>query len=562
MGYVTENKIPYTEVVLSLSPFTFDADTRAFQGPYKYKLLDHTDKFEIGFTSALVKAKVKLDRETNPEYLLTLEVSDSGTPTMSSTLTAKVIVRDENDNPSAPRPLEVVVFGYNDSYPGGVIGDVRPQDPDTTGDWQCRITQGDLSVLQIQSACDLRSIKVQSGRQFNLNISGSDGIHSSVTYSTRVKFQGFTQETMQNSIAMKVGVNKVEYFLASFYKKFESAVRDVINSDATPVLFSMSSMDGFTIFHLAVRQADGKYLSKSMLIQSIQSKLQDIERETGLVLESYNYNPCDDNPCLNGAECSSTTRVGQYQSIDSPAMVFTSPKIEMNIRCNCLQGFTGEKCQSPINKCDDSLCQNGGTCLSSSGQSTRCLCPSGWKGLICGEDVNECQNTNPCRNGGTCRNTQGSYSCSCVPEFAGKNCDYRNNFCASAPCQNGAQCITTANGFECACSFGQRGSRCEVTSKGFLPLSYMEYSLPWDRRKNTISMEFATVKENALLLYGSGSSTNGKGEFIAVEIINGEVRFSFALGEGGVTRMTVPKRVNNGQWYHVEVDRTEKVSFS
>ena len=30
---------------------------------------------------------------------------------------------------------------------------------------------------------------------------------------------------------------------------------------------------------------------------------------------------------------------------------------------------------------------------------------------------------NPCQNGGTCDNKDGGYSCSCLPQWSGKNCD-------------------------------------------------------------------------------------------------------------------------------------------
>ena len=71
-------------------------------------------------------------------------------------------------------------------------------------------------------------------------------------------------------------------------------------------------------------------------------------------------------------------------------------------------------------------------------------------------------------------------------------------------------------------------------------------------------MEFATKRRNSLLLYNAASGRDTD-EFIAVEIINGSVRFSFALGAGAVTRLTVPKDVANGQWHRIVAERNGRV---
>ena len=56
----------------------------------------------------------------------------------------------------------------------------------------------------------------------------------------------------------------------------------------------------------------------------------------------------------------------------------------------------------------------------------------------------------------------------------------------------------------------------------------------------------------------TGRSTDTD-EFIAMEIVGGHVRFSFALGDGSITRVTVSKGVSDGRWHHVFADRNGKV---
>ena len=72
-------------------------------------------------------------------------------------------------------------------------------------------------------------------------------------------------------------------------------------------------------------------------------------------------------------------------------------------------------------------------------------------------------------------------------------------------------------------------------------------------------MEFATLEEDALLLYNKPSSQDTD-EFIALELVQGSVRFSFALGAGNVSRITVPTGVANGRWHRVIAERDGKVA--
>lgn len=56
-------------------------------------------------------------------------------------------------------------------------------------------------------------------------------------------------------------------------------------------------------------------------------------------------------------------------------------------------------------------------------------------------DLNYCTNHKPCKNGASCTNTgQGSYTCTCLVGFAGKDCENKLDDCAHQPCLNGGSC--------------------------------------------------------------------------------------------------------------------------
>lgn len=104
---------------------------------------------------------------------------------------------------------------------------------------------------------------------------------------------------------------------------------------------------------------------------------------------------------------------------------------------------------------------------------------------------------------------------------------------------------------------GVSGVRCEDHSYGFEELSFMEFP-PLDRRTNLISLEFATMQRDSLLLYNPGGSNSR--EFFALEILDGAVHLSYDLGSGPV-RLQTYKQVADGYFHSVIARRIGSVSF-
>lgn len=106
------------------------------------------------------------------------------------------------------------------------------------------------------------------------------------------------------------------------------------------------------------------------------------------------------------------------------------------------------------------------------------------------------------------------------------------------------------------CIVGVSGVHCEEHSYGFEELSFMEFP-PLDRRINLISLGFATVQRNSLLLYNPGGSSSR--EFFALEILDGAVHLSYDLGSGAV-RLQTNKQVADGYFHSVTARRIGNVS--
>ena len=130
--------------------------------------------------------------------------------------------------------------------------------------------------------------------------------------------------------------------------------------------------------------------------------------------------------------------------------------------CLCAEDYNGTFCETEINKCDSSPCQNNGTCeVERPGYI--CRCPDQFAGVNCENFTDPCLSS-PCQNGGTCHadNATGSVSCLCKTGFTGSTCDVNIDDCASEPCMANSFCLDLVNGYECKCYPSHTGDHCDI----------------------------------------------------------------------------------------------------
>eukprot|EP00066_Takifugu_rubripes_P017726 XP_011606992.1 PREDICTED: protocadherin Fat 4-like [Takifugu rubripes] len=95
------------------------------------------------------------------------------------------------------------------------------------------------------------------------------------------------------------------------------------------------------------------------------------------------------------------------------------------------------------------------------------------------------------------------------------------------------------------------GVHCDELSYGFQEMSFIEFP-PLDRRINLVSLEFATLQKNSLLLYNPGGPSSR--EFLALEILDGAVHLSYDLGSGP-ERLQTNIQVSDGDFHTVTIRR-------
>ncbi|XP_076279539.1 cadherin-related tumor suppressor fat [Lasioglossum baleicum] len=562
VGYVNENE-PAGTIVMTLS--ATDPDLPPNGAPFTYKIVGgrQSDMVTLDKHTGVLKTTRSLDREVMPQLDLVVEVEDSGIPRMRNEHTITVIVTDQNDSPSSPRSVHVIVHSFNQEIPLGKIADVHPSDPDITGSYSCKILQeSSANILSIPTACDLHTKKITPGTGHSLTVSGSDGRHPNVVSTVSVEFLVFKNTTIENSVTLQVSKLTARDFLSQNYR----ALLDVLQKEALKGgdilrIFSLGENASDLNIHLAVQTSQG-YRSKYEVIELLNQNAEKIRSLLEGRTFTIGYSPCKHIPCENGGTCSDKLVIyDDARIIDSQALILTSPRMMHEMTCKCRDGFTGERCEKRQDPCSPNPCLLGGQCRRL-GYDFQCICPIDRDGKLCELERGDACASNPCRNGGSCRKSPDSFSffCLCRAGYRGNHCEAVTDSCRPNPCLYGGLCVGEKPGYRCSCPEGRYGRHCDRSTFGFEELSYMTFPA-LDSNTNDITIVFATTKPDALLLYNYAPQTGGRSDFVVLELVNGRVVFSYGGAMSAIASITIRTKqsMSDGEWRKVTATRNGRV---
>ncbi|KAK5644385.1 hypothetical protein RI129_005685 [Pyrocoelia pectoralis] len=461
----------------------------------------------------------------------------AASPPLRSDAHVEVIVTDVNDNAPILKDFYVLFNNFRDCFPTGPIGRIPAFDADVSDKLRYKILSGNNANLV---ALNETNGQLQLSPQLNTNVqkiasmevSVTDGVND-VKAIMQLSVRLVTEEMLFNSITVRLNQMTKEAFLSPLLGYFIDGLAAIIPCPKENIyIFSIQDDTDVSTKILNVsfsaKRPDipkEEYYTPQYLQERVYLNRAILDRLSTVKILPFDDNLCVREPCLNYEECVTVLKFGNASNfISSDTVLFRPIYPVTTFTCRCPKGFTGSR-----------------------------------EHYLCDTEVNLCY-SNPCQNGGVCKVKEGGYTCVCPPNYTGINCDIKLNVdpCKPNICRSGSTCTPKLNGgFQCEDCIPLAGSDhytslCELRSRSFVKNSFLTFPSLKQRHRLHLQLKFATQTPNGLLLYNG--RYNEQHDFIALEIINGNLQFSFSLG-GSVTQTSasIPDGVVDGNWHIVTV---------
>lgn len=448
------------------------------------------DAFTIDLISGRIWTAKRLDRETIPQYRLTVTATDQGLPPMSGNTTVIVNLDDVNDN--APRLAVGFTGMVKENKPAGTtVVTLQPQDLDVhpnRGPYTFAISGTDYGKFRLNSASGVITTTAELDREavssFNLSIKITDSGSPKMSAVSLCRI--LVQDVNDNAprpTARVVQVNSLSNsFAAGTVAKVQPDdpdVNDVFtcqilkNSDGlfsflprSCILRTNTKYDGSGNHNLVVNASD----SKSAVSFDVEVRFVAYDSTTVNNSITVRVHASGPEMFLSQSYQDFLDAINlilpsgyrsQLFSVKSVSGGFVDLLIAANK--NVLPYKTREELSALLSDNKAVLERNGNV-------------------VIQNVDYTPCTASSPCHNGGECTSyvqTLGTtttldtlpviflsvdyewrFKCVCKPGYIGETCEISDKGCSSKPCQNGATCVDKDFSYECRCPAGFNGPTC------------------------------------------------------------------------------------------------------
>ncbi|KAM8768033.1 protocadherin Fat 3a isoform 4-T4 [Acanthopagrus schlegelii] len=382
---VTQENKPIGTSILQFS--ITDQDSSHNGPPFDLHILSGNEggEFVLEKDGTLVANQV-LRRDLATEYVIQIQVTDSGKPRLSSSSTLTIRVIEESLHRPVALPLQVHIVTMEDEFPGGVIGqlhatDADPYDALTFG--HAPPAQRSLFKISPRDGKIIALGGLDAGR-YSLNASVSDG-RFAVPVPVNVHVEQATPEMLHEAVTVRFESVAPQDFVALHLKSMLKVLQQAAASQQqdTVHLLSLQPVGGTQQLDMliAVEKAGDGYYKAAYLTQKLSASRRQLEEvlRVSAILDKN----CSGLEC-RGAQCEQSIILDSHNlaTYSTPRVSFVSPRFHRTSRCTC----TDASCTVLSGQCEGNPCPADMQCVSI--EATRgtyaCQCPSGKLGECAG----------------------------------------------------------------------------------------------------------------------------------------------------------------------------------
>ena len=441
-------------------------------------------------TGAITTVK-RLDRETVPQYRLTVTATDQGRPPLSGNATVIVRIDDVNDN--APRlPSNCTGKVTENKRAGTQVVTLQPYDPDVDpnrGPYTFVISGTNYNKFHLDSGSGVITTTAQLDREttasYNLSIRISDNNSPQQSAVSYCEIQVLDEnDNPPRQTARVVQVNSNNSFPSGNVANVEPEDPDV---DDTLVCQIVQNSNGLFSFPpgsclLRTNRAYGGSAELDLKVNGSDGKWT-VVYDVRVRFVAYNSKSVDNSITIRVKNTSpegflsrsyqsfldAINRVVSLQGYNSQLFsvkAIGGGLVDLTVAAKKPQAF--EFMRRDV--------------LSGLLRSNKAELERNANVQIQNVDYTPCTAIGPCKNGGECTSymhTLGTtttvestpviflsvdyewrFSCVCKPGFVGETCEVSEQGCNSKPCKNGATCVDKDSSFVCQCPTGFTGQTC------------------------------------------------------------------------------------------------------
>ncbi|KAM7413789.1 hypothetical protein PAMA_020925 [Pampus argenteus] len=381
---IQENK-PIGTSILQLS--IIDQDSSHNGPPFDFRILSGNEggEFVLEKDGTLVANQV-FRRDLATEYVIQIQVTDSGKPHLSSSSMLTVRVIEESLHRPVALPLEVHIVTMEDEFPGGVIGQLHATDADpydvlTFG--HAPPAQRSLFKISPRDGKIIALGGLDAGR-YSLNASVSDG-RFAMPVPVSVHVEQATPEMLREAVTVRFESVLPQDFVALHLKSVLKVLQQAAASQQqdTLHLLSLQPVGGTQQLDMlvAVESAGGGYYKAAYLTQKLSASRRQLEEvlRVSAILDKN----CSGLEC-RGAQCEQSIILDSHNlaTYSTPRVSFVSPRFHRTSHCTC----TDSSCAVLSEQCEDQPCPADMQCVSIEDTRGRyvCQCPPGKLGECAG----------------------------------------------------------------------------------------------------------------------------------------------------------------------------------
>uniref|UniRef100_A0A670Z7Q3 FAT atypical cadherin 2 n=1 Tax=Pseudonaja textilis TaxID=8673 RepID=A0A670Z7Q3_PSETE len=324
-----------------------DRDSPENGPPYNFQIVEGNEgkAFQINQAGVLVTSST-LNRRTKEQYLLQVQVVDSGRPPLSSSAFISIYVIQQSQYPPSALPLEIFITTNERTFRGGVLGKIHATDRDPHDTLLYSFVSVVPEKKQFSVGLSDGKIIATEGLQhghYSLNVSVSDGTFSTITR-VQVHVWSFSQDALDKAVTLHFRHLNPEEFISDHWRNLQRFLGNILETKRQNVhmasLQPSEASNGVDLL-LAVGEPQYSLYKPSFIATRISQSTEEMDQRVGLRVKKVTYVPCHEVNCIIQRTCKETFQLdpGTVFTYSSARFSVLTPRHSLEQICSC----NGEK---------------------------------------------------------------------------------------------------------------------------------------------------------------------------------------------------------------------------